>query len=60
MTGSSIQNVVIVVVVGTGDCVEDPPTTKPAEARTRHEHVQDDSGPPPDTHPPGAPEDDAE
>jgi hypothetical protein len=60
MTGSSIQNVVIVVVVVTGDCVGDPPATTPAEARTRQEHAQDDSGQPPDTHPPGAPEDDVE
>ena len=62
MTGSSIPNVVIVVVVIDADCGEDlaSPATKPGEARTRREHAQDDRGQSPDTHPPGAPEDDAE
>jgi hypothetical protein len=70
MTGSSIPNVVIVVVVITRDCGEDPASpatsatsatsaTKPAEARTRHEHAQDTSGQSLDTHPPGTPGDDA-
>lgn len=62
MTGSSIPNVVIVVVVTARDCGEDlaSPATKPAQARTRQEHAQADSGQSPDTHPPGASEDDAE
>ena len=56
MTGSSMPNVVIVVVVIIRDCVEElasPPTTagRPAETRTRHEHAQADSGQPPDTYP---------
>jgi hypothetical protein len=64
MTGSSIPNVVIVVVVITRDCGEDPASpatsaTKPAEARTRQEHAQDTSGQSLDTHPPGTPGDDA-
>jgi hypothetical protein len=61
MTGSSIPNVVIVVVVIDADSGEDlaSPATRPAEARTRREHAQDDRGQSPDTHP-GAPEDDAE
>lgn len=62
MTGSSIPNVVIVVVVIDADCGEDlaSSATKPTECRTRREHAQDDRGQSPDTHPPGAPEDDAE
>jgi hypothetical protein len=62
MTGSSIPNVVIVVVVIAGDCGGElaSPAIKPAEARTRQEHAEDESGQSPDTHPPGASEDDAE
>jgi hypothetical protein len=65
MTGPSIPNVVIVVVVITGDSGEDlasPATTaaRPAEARSRQEHAQADSGQSPNTHPTGTPGDDTE
>ena len=62
MTGSSIPNVVIVVVVIDADCGEDlaSSATKPTECRTRREHAQDDRGQSLDTHPPGAPEGEAE
>jgi hypothetical protein len=65
MAGSSIPNVMIVVVVITRDCSEDlaPPTAtvgRSAETRTRHEYAQANSSQPPDTHPPGTPDDDTE
>lgn len=63
MTGRSMPNVVIVVVVITGDSGEDPASpamtgTRPAEARTRQEHA--DSSQYRHTHAQGTPGDDTE
>jgi hypothetical protein len=63
MTRPTVPNVVIVVVVITGDSGEDlasPGTVSacPAEARTRQEHA--DSSQSPYTQAPGTPDDDTE
>ena len=60
MTGSSLPNGMIVLVVMTASCGEDlaaPAATaaRPAECRTRQEHAQANNGQLPDPHPPGHP-----
>ena len=60
MTGSSLPNGMIVLVVMTASCGEDlampaAAATRPAEYRTRQEHAQANNGQSPDPHPRGHP-----